>query len=114
VVATMLDGTAQLQANGALAFVAAYEPEELLPYLAFQRDSDVLRAAAPLLAPAYERFLSPAGAERLAEWVARIALSYLCSPSDTLDLRDAAQVRALVEDFVLPGITRVDLEGVHR
>jgi len=37
--------------------------------------------------------------------VARITLSYLCNPIDQGHLDDPAFVRALVDDFVLPGVT---------
>jgi AcrR family transcriptional regulator len=103
---------ALLRDHSALAFVAAYEPEFLLRYLAFEREDAVLRTAATLLAPAFTRFVDDVAAPRLAEWVARITLSYLVSPSETFDIGDAAQVRALVADFVLPGF--VKSEGVSR
>jgi AcrR family transcriptional regulator len=95
-----------LLGHPALTSVAAYEPEVLLPYLAFERESAVLGAAAQLVAPAFAPFLPIDRARRLAEWVARITLSYLCCPSEHLDVNDALQVRALVDDFVLPGYLR--------
>jgi AcrR family transcriptional regulator len=101
-----------LRDHAALTFVAAYEPELLLPYLAFEREDAVLRTAATLVAPAFTRFVDDVAAERLAEWVARITLSYLVSPSETFDIGDPAHVRALVADFVLPGF--VNSEGVSR
>jgi AcrR family transcriptional regulator len=91
-----------LLGHPALTFVAAHEPEMLLPYLAFERESAVLGAAAQLVAPAFAPFLPIDRATRLAEWVARITLSYLCCPSEHVDVNDALQVRALVDDFVLP------------
>ena len=63
-----------------------------------------MRAAAQLVAPAFVRFLTAERAERLGEWIARITLSHLCNPSETIDVADPAQVRDLVEDFVLPGL----------
>jgi AcrR family transcriptional regulator len=103
-----------LLGHPALTFVAAYEPETLLPYLAFERESAVLGAAAQLVAPAFAPFLPTDRATRLAEWVARITLSYLCCPSEHVDVNDARQVRALVDDFVLPGYLRPAgaLEGI--
>jgi AcrR family transcriptional regulator len=113
--AAVTTAAALVQSHAALAFVAAYEPELLLPHLAFEREDFVLRTAATLVAPAFERFLPADRAERLGEWVARITLSYLCCPSDDFDLCNAEQVRALVEDFVLPGFVRpVPIEGVTR
>jgi AcrR family transcriptional regulator len=104
-----------LQSHRALTFVAAYEPELLLPHLAFEREDFVLRSAASLVAPAFERFLPATRAERLGEWIARITLSYLCCPSDDFDLGNAEHVRGLVDDFVLPGFVRpVNAEGVSR
>jgi len=104
--------TAFLSTHPALTFVARHEPEQLLPFLAFEREDAVLRTAAVLVAPAFTRFLPEADAVRLGEWIARIALSYLFSPSETFDIGDAAHVRALVDDFVLPGF--VNSEGVSR
>jgi AcrR family transcriptional regulator len=103
-----------LLGHPALTFLAAYEPEVLLPYLAFERESAVLGAAAELVAPAFEPFLPIDRATRLAEWIARITLSYLCCPSPHVDVNDRLQVRALVDDFVLPGFLRPAgaLEGV--
>lgn len=113
VVAVMTEGAAALVSHEALAFVCAHEPDLLLPYLAFESEDAVLRAAGALVAPAFTRFLPYPRAERLAEWVARMTLSYLCSPSETFDVNDPAQVRSLIEDFVLPGVVRSDfVEGV--
>jgi AcrR family transcriptional regulator len=95
-----------LQTHDALAFVVAYEPELIVPHLAFEREDAVLRTAATLVAPAFVRFLAPEHATRLGEWIARLTLSYLCSPSERVDLQNAAHVRRLVDDFVLPGFTR--------
>src|SRR5438552_4925747 len=104
VVAVITEGTCRLAGHDALTFVATYEPDLLLRYLAFEREDAVLRAAAQLVAPAFVRFLTAERAERLGEWIARITLSHLCNPSETIDVADPAQVRDLVEDFVLPGL----------
>jgi AcrR family transcriptional regulator len=106
VVTVIVEGTRALQSHAALAFVAAHEAELLMPYLAFERESAVLVAAAEMLAPGFAPFLPAARAERLAEWIARIAMSFLCCPSDHFDVSDPEQVRALVDDFVLPGFLR--------
>jgi len=101
-----------LRDHPALVFISTHEPEVLLPFLAFEREDSVLRTAAVLVGPAYARFLNDADATRLGEWIARIALSYLFSPSENFDIGDAGHVRALVDDFVLPGF--VKSEGVSR
>jgi hypothetical protein len=40
----------------------------------------------------------------VAEWAARIVVSYLMCPADGVDITDAVDVRRLVRQFVLPGI----------
>ena len=60
---------------------------------------------ADLVSPAFTRFVPANRAARLGEWVTRLTLSYLCEPSDYVRLDDPAQVRELVDAFVLPGIT---------
>ena len=113
IVAVMTSGARYLGAHDALRFSAAVEPEQLLPHLAFERANAVLAAASALIAPAFVRFLPPERAERLAEWVARISLSYLCTALPGDDLLDDAKVRELVEDFVLPRpVEVVPVEGV--
>ena len=69
----------------------------------------LLHAAADLVAPAFAAFLPVERANRLAEWVARMTLSYLFCPSEHLDITDVAQVRALVEEFVLPSVSLATL-----
>jgi TetR/AcrR family transcriptional repressor of uid operon len=101
-----------LSAHPALAFICAHEPELLLPFLAFEQEDAVLRTAAVLVAPAFTRHLNDVDATRLGEWIARITLSYLFCPSESFDIGDAVHVRALVDDFVVPGF--VNSEGVSR
>ena len=105
VVAVMLTGAETFHSHAALRFVVDHEQEILTPQLAFERGSAVLRGAAVLIAPAFTRFVDPDRAERLGEWVARLTLSYLFSPSEQMHLDDPAHLRALVVDYVLPGVT---------
>jgi AcrR family transcriptional regulator len=98
----MYEGARGLREHAALTFVAMHEPEVLLPCLAFERESLLLRAAAQLIAPAFTRFVDHERAQRLAEWTARVTLSHLSCPSEYVDFADVAQVRALVDEFVIP------------
>lgn len=104
-VAVLQAGARVLVGHEALAYVLAVEPEAVLPHISFDRGSAVLAEVAARLAPAFVRFVDPAHALRVAEWVARIGISYLCS-AEVDDLFDDDRVRALVEDFVLPGLVR--------
>ena len=106
ITATITTSVEFLGSHPALTFVCAHEPDVLIPYLAFEREDAVL------VAPAFTRFLDDAEATRLGEWIARITLSYLFSPSENFDIGDDVQVRALVDDFVVPGF--VKSEGVSR
>jgi AcrR family transcriptional regulator len=112
VVAIVLEVQRWLDGHDALSFVLLAEPEVLLPHLAFDGADRVLDAGARVVAPALARFLDSDGALRAAEWVARMLLSYLCSPTGTVDLSDSVSVRALVDDFVVPGLTAVSSQGV--
>jgi AcrR family transcriptional regulator len=106
ITAVIITGADAFHSHTALGFVVAHEPEILAPQLSFERGSAVLRAAGVLIAPAFARFVGPERAERLGEWVARLALSYLFNPSEQLRLDDPAQVRSLVETYVMPGVTQ--------
>ena len=110
--AVLMTGADFLLGHDALRFVLAVEPELLLPHISFARGDVMLALCAARVAPAFTRFLDDRDATRLGEWIARITLSYLFSPSESFDIGDAAQVRALVDDFVLPGF--VKSEGVFR
>jgi len=106
VTGVILVGAETFHTHPALGFVLAHEPELVAPQLSFERGSAMLLAATDLILPAFRRFLPADRAARLAEWVTRMTLSYLCDPSDYVRLDDPAEVRALVDAFVLPGITR--------
>ena len=106
VVAVMLTAAQTVRTHLALAFVLAHESEIVVLQLSFERGSEVLRAAARLVAPAFTRFVTADDAERLGEWVARLTLSYLCDPSEYVQLDQPAQVRELVDAFVVPGVIR--------
>jgi len=105
VVSVVTHAARALTEHPALVFVAAYEPEVLLPHLTFDGEDRFLASCAELVFPAFTAFLSTEEAMRLTEWLARITLSYVCCPSERVDLFDASSVRALADDFVLPGFT---------
>jgi hypothetical protein len=90
--------------HAALQFMLAYEPETVLPHIAFRRMNDVLAVASAFVAPYLARWLPADDALRAAEWGARIVLSYTSCPADDVDLADEASARRLVQTFVLPGL----------
>jgi AcrR family transcriptional regulator len=93
----------ELRDNPALSFVAAFEPERLLPHLTFSGGDRFLARATAALAPSLERFVG-ADAERAAEWIARIGLTLWLCPTGPVSMYDRDQVRTYVQGFVLPAI----------
>jgi AcrR family transcriptional regulator len=111
VVAIVIRSASWLAEHRALQFVITAEPEVLLPHLAFDGADRLLQAGSRVVAPALARFFAPrdscGDATRAGEWLARMILSYVCSPTDLVDLADPSSVRRLVADFVVPGLTSV-------
>jgi AcrR family transcriptional regulator len=103
-VAGMSEAGARITRHPALRFLVAHEPEVILPQISFARAERVLAKAASFASPYLARWLGPEEAHRVGEWVTRIVISYAASPSNTVDVADAASVRRLVRSFVLPGI----------
>jgi hypothetical protein len=65
---------------------------------------EVLAVTCAFTTPFLGRWLDQAESRRVAEWAARIVVSYLVCPADGVDLTDVGHVRRLVRLFVLPGI----------
>jgi AcrR family transcriptional regulator len=104
VVAAVTTIARHLEGHAAFQFLLAHEPGLVLPHLAFHHLDLLLarvRAAGP---PMLTRFLDPTAAAELAEWVARVVISYTCSPATGVRLTEDASVRRLVRSFVLPGV----------
>ena len=104
----MAEAGRRILGHDALRFLMAHEPETVLSRLAFAKLDEVLATAAGLAAPYLERWLPADDASRAAEWVARLVLSYACTPGDSgVDIASEASVRRLVRTFVLPGLQPV-------
>jgi AcrR family transcriptional regulator len=68
--------------------------------------AQLVRLLAEAAAPYAARYVGPAAAGRVAEWVVRAALSYTTCPSPDYDLRRPGAANALVRDFLLPSLSR--------
>jgi AcrR family transcriptional regulator len=91
--------------HSALQYMLAHEPEIVLPRIAFHEMGEVLSLVSAFGAPYLRPFLADdADPRRVAEWIGRIVLSYICCPSDAVDLGSDESVRSLVRTFVLPGL----------
>ena len=93
-----------LAGHEALQFVLAYEPEVVLPKVAFRQADRALGAVSVFAAPYLAPHVGDDEAPRVAEWVARLVLTYTLAPADTVDVGDEESVRRLVRTFVLPGL----------
>ena len=106
IVGGMTTAAALITEHKPLQFLLANEPEIVLPRISFHEADAVLRTMSAFAAPYLARFLdSDVDPYRAAEWLARIVLSYVCSPSPAVDMQDEASVRSLVQSFVLPGLS---------
>ncbi len=91
-----------------LQYLLANEPGILLPRISFHEADHVLRAVSAFVSPYLGAHLgTDIDTLRAAEWLSRIVLSYLCSPSSSVDMRDEESVRQLVRAFVLPGLASI-------
>jgi AcrR family transcriptional regulator len=97
VVATRL-----MRDHDAVQFALEHEPGVLLPFLGFKQVNHLYAATSVVIAPHLERFVPAERAAWLAEWSARLFLSYLFKPSPELDLAVVDDARHLVERFVAP------------
>ncbi|HXQ90825.1 MAG TPA: helix-turn-helix domain-containing protein [Acidimicrobiales bacterium] len=103
-VAGMTEAATRVTEHRALQYLLAYEPEPVLSQLAFTRMDEVLAVTCAFTTPFLGRWLDQPESRRVAEWAARIVISYLVCPAEGVHLTDAGQVRRLVRLFVLPGI----------
>jgi AcrR family transcriptional regulator len=101
-VAGMLEAGTRLATHAALRALVSFEPEVILPRLAFDRMDRVLAVCTGFAAPHLGRFLDPATADRVAEWATRVVVSYSSWPSVDLDLTDERSVRRFVRQIFLP------------
>jgi AcrR family transcriptional regulator len=103
-VAAIATAADHLEEHEALQFVLANEPEVVLPLVAFTRMDRVYSIVREVFAPYVAPYVGEDEAPRVAEWVARLTLSFTLCPSDAFDVRDVESVRRLVRTFVLPGL----------
>lgn len=104
-VAGLVGAARFLDANDALSYLMAHEPEVVLPHVAFDRVGPLLDRVSAFAGPYLERFVPAATAAELAQWAARLVLSYTLHPSERVDLRQPDQVRRFVRTFILPTIS---------
>lgn len=100
----MTEAGTRIASHGALRAVVSFEPEEILPVLAFERMDQVLAVCSAFAAPHLARFLDGTTAVHVAEWTARVVVSYSSWPSVDVDITDETSVRRLVRQLFLPAL----------
>jgi AcrR family transcriptional regulator len=91
-----------LRDHDAAQFVLAHEPELVLPFLGFKRVDRLYAHVSVAIGPHLERFVTPDRAAWLAEWGARLLITYMFNPDPDVDLVNIEDTRGLVRTFVLP------------
>jgi AcrR family transcriptional regulator len=103
-VATLLvTATRALREHPVVRTLVEHEPGLVASHLGFHRFDAALAEVRRRLAPVLEPTLG-ASAGEVAEWAARIVLSFALHPSARVDLADEAAARRLVTTFLLPGL----------
>jgi AcrR family transcriptional regulator len=97
-------GSRLLVEHPALAYMRANDPAKVRAFLSFERLDLLFRAAAVVLAPSLERFLSPEAARETVVWLARLVVSHYVTPDAEQPLTDPEVARHLACTYVLPGI----------
>jgi AcrR family transcriptional regulator len=110
-VAGMTEAARRINDHAALALLLENEPQVVLPHLAFSQMDTVLAISSAFTAPFLGRWLDHRESERIAEWAARIVISYLACPAEGMDLTDPKIVRHFVARFVLPGVRSQSEQG---
>lgn len=104
VIAAVHAASTTLAGHVALQRLLAEEPGAVLPFISFDRLDPLLARASAWGRLHLHRFLADDDAEVVGEWVARVVLVHLRSPGSPTDTTDAAAVRRVVEQFLLPGL----------
>ena len=103
--AAVVTATLALRYHDGFQLVLEHEPGLLLPYLGFGQVDRLYGAAATWVGPHLERFLPVERAAWAAEWMARLLISFVFSPTEGMDLADRRQASHLVRRYLVPAFT---------
>jgi AcrR family transcriptional regulator len=102
VVRGVVGATRMLQTDEHLKLMLASEPGEVLSDLTVDGLPRIFRVATIFLTPFFAPYIGREQSARLAEWLARVVISYFLAPSRYVDLADEASATDFVRCFVLP------------
>ncbi len=112
-VVAISETTSYIQSHEAFQRVLSLEPELISAHLEFQSMDEILLTASAITAPFFARWLSSTDSLRAAEWATRIVVSYLLTPSASLDLSKPEDATYLVDRFMIPGVLALK-DDVHQ
>jgi AcrR family transcriptional regulator len=98
----VVGATRMLQADEHLKLMLASEPGEVASDLTIEGLPRIFRAATVFFTPYFAPYIGREQSARLAEWLARVVISYFLAPSRFIDLSDEASATEFVRRFVLP------------
>jgi AcrR family transcriptional regulator len=113
IVAGIVATATAIEDHDALQYLLEYEPGVLLPQLCVAPMDRVLEVASAFVGPFFARWLDPEAARRVADWSARIVVSYIASPAPGVDLRNLESTRTFVQTFVMPGARKLAHEPIE-
>jgi AcrR family transcriptional regulator len=102
VVRGVVGATRMLQTDEHLKLMLASEPGEVASDLTVAGLPRIFRVATIFLTPFFAPYIGGDQSARLAEWLARVVISYFLAPSRYVDLADEASATDFVRSFVLP------------
>ena len=91
-----------LRADEHIKLMLASEPGEVATDLTIAGLPRIFRSATLFFTPVFAPYIGREPSARLAEWLARVVISYFLAPSRFVDLSDEAAATDFVRTFVLP------------
>jgi hypothetical protein len=109
VVRVVTNATRMLQADEHLKIMLASEPGEVATDLTVEGLPRIFRAGTLFFTPVFAPHIGRDASAQLAEWLARVVISYFLAPSRFVDLSDDASATAFVRTFVLPAFPTIPI-----
>ena len=103
--------TQALRADEHLQLMLASQPGELLADMTMDGLPRIFDSATIVLTPWFAPYIGAGHSAELAEWLARVVLSYFFSPSRFVDLGDPDSAKRFIDQFVLPAFPALSNRG---
>jgi AcrR family transcriptional regulator len=103
--------TQALRADEHLQLMLASQPGELLADMTMDGLPRIFDSATIVLTPWFAPYIGAGRSAELAEWLARVVLSYFFSPSRFVDLGDPDSAKRFIDQFVLPAFPALPNRG---